>query len=298
MERLKHMMLFAKVVQFGSFTRAASQLRISVPAISRTVSKLEQELQVKLLNRSTRSIGLTEAGKIYYQGCCKMLQEVRNVHDQLYTFNNTPSGILRIGCSSAMAQNVLAELTAQMLHNYPKLSIELVTGTPIPDLITQGLDMVVRSGTLQDSGLFSSRLGSIPMVICATKNYLDRHGTPQRLDQLQQHCWLEYNQPGDTLFELTHTSGERLQFIPRGRFITNDLMALIQWLLAGTGISCIPQTWVADAIAQGKLTILLPDYQVKSRTVYALYTKKSQLPLKVQVCIDYLLAYFAGAAQT
>ena len=118
MERLKRMSVFAKVVEFGSFTAAARQLQMSVSSISQTVSKLEDELQVKLLNRSTRSIGLTEAGRIYYQGCRRMLHEVQDVHEQLYAFNNTPIGTLRIGCSSTMAQNVLAGLTAKMLKEY------------------------------------------------------------------------------------------------------------------------------------------------------------------------------------
>lgn len=151
MERLKRMSVFAKVVEFGSFTAAARQLGMSVSSISQTVSKLENELQVKLLNRSTRSIGLTEAGKIYYQGCRRMLQEVSEVHEQLYAFNNTPAGTLRIGSSSTMAQNVLANMTAEMMKEYPGLTVNLVTGIPAPDLITDGLDLVIRTGELQDS---------------------------------------------------------------------------------------------------------------------------------------------------
>ena len=142
MERLKRMSVFAKVVEQGSFTAAARQLQMSVSSISQTVSKLEDELQVKLLNRSTRSIGLTEAGKIYYQGCRRMLHEVQDVHEQLYAFNNTPIGTLRIGCSSTMAQNVLAAMTAEMLKEYPGLTVNLVTGIPAPDLIADGLDVV------------------------------------------------------------------------------------------------------------------------------------------------------------
>ncbi len=154
MERLKRMSVFARVVELGSFTAAARQLQMSVSSISQTVAKLEDELQVKLLNRSTRSLGLTEAGKIYYQGCRRMLFEVQDVHEQLYAFNNTPIGTLRIGCSSTMAQNVLARITADMLKEHPGLSINLVTGIPAPDLIADGLDVVIRVGALQDSSLF------------------------------------------------------------------------------------------------------------------------------------------------
>ena len=139
MERLKGMSIFAKVVELGSFTAAARQLHLSVSSISQIVAKLEDELQVKLLNRSTRSIGLTEAGKIYYQGCRRMLAEATQVHEQLYAFNNTPVGTLRIGSSSTMAQNVLAEMTSNMLREYPGLSVNLVAGIPAPDLIAEGL---------------------------------------------------------------------------------------------------------------------------------------------------------------
>src|SRR5471032_632727 len=166
MDRLKRMSIYAQVVESGSFTAAARRLDMSVSAISQTVSKLENDLQVKLLNRSTRSLGLTEAGKIYYQGCMKMLQDVREVHEQLYAFNNTPTGTLRIGSSSTMAQNVLAAMTAEMLIEYPGLKVNLVTGIPARDLIADGLDVVSRVGKLQDSNLFSKRLGSMPMVVC------------------------------------------------------------------------------------------------------------------------------------
>ena len=125
------MSVFAKVVEFGSFTAAARQLQMSVSSISQTVSKLEDELQVKLLNRSTQH-WLTEAGRIYYRGCRRMLHEVQDVHEQLYAFNNTPIGTLRIGCSSTMAQKNLAGLTAKMLKEYPGLSVNLVTGIPAP----------------------------------------------------------------------------------------------------------------------------------------------------------------------
>ena len=258
MERLKRMSVFAKVVEFGSFTAAARQLQMSVSSISQTVSKLEDELQVKLLNRSTRSIGLTEAGRIYYQGCRRMLHEVQDVHEQLYAFNNTPIGTLRIGCSSTMAQNVLAGLTAKMLKEYPGLSVNLVTGIPAPDLIADGLDVVIRVGALQDSSLFSRRLGAMP----------------------------------DNEFELIAPEGISTRLIPQGRFVTNDPMTLVRWLTAGAGIAYVPLMWVINEINRGELEILLPRYQSDPRPVYALYTEKDKLPLKVQVVINSLTDYF------
>ncbi len=296
MERLKRMSVFAKVVELGSFTAAARQLQMSVSSISQTVSKLEDELQVKLLNRSTRSIGLTEAGKIYYQGCRRMLHEVQDVHEQLYAFNNTPIGTLRIGCSSTMAHNILAVMTADMLKEYPGLSVNLVTGIPAPDLIADGLDVVIRVGALQDSSLFSRRLGSMPMVVCAAKKYLAQYGAPEKPADLVNHSWLEYSVRPDNEFELIAPEGISTKMIPQGRFVTNDPMTLSRWLSEGAGIAYVPLMWVLDEINCGDLEVLLPRYQSDPRPVYALYTQKDKLPLKVQVCINWLGDYFGRVA--
>ncbi|EKF62530.1 HTH-type transcriptional activator AaeR [Serratia plymuthica A30] len=291
------MSVFAKVVECGSFTAAARQLDMSVSSISQTVSKLENELQVKLLNRSTRRIGLTEAGKIYYQGCRRMLQEVSEVHEQLYAFNNTPTGTLRIGSSSTMAQNVLATMTADMLKEYPGLTVNLVTGIPAPDLIADGLDVVIRTGALQDSSLFSKRLGSMPMVICAAKSYLSQHGTPQKPSDMVNFSWLEYSVRPDSEFELIAPEGITTRISPQGRFVTNDSQTMIRWLKAGAGIAYAPLMWVIEEIKRGEIEILFKSYHSDPRPVYALYTEKDKLPLKVQVCIDYLTEYFKRVAE-
>lgn len=297
MERLKGMSIFAKVVELGSFTAAARQLHLSVSSISQIVAKLEDELQVKLLNRSTRSIGLTEAGKIYYQGCRRMLAEATQVHEQLYAFNNTPIGTLRIGSSSTMAQNVLAEMTTNMLREYPGLSVNLVAGIPAPDLIADGLDLVIRVGALKDSSLFSRRLGAMPMVVCAAKSYLQQHGTPEKPADVDNFAWLEYSVRPDNNFELIAPEGLVTRLSPQGRFVTNDSLTLIRWLKAGNGIAYVPMMWVIEEINAGEIDILFPQYQSDPRPVYALYTEKDKLPLKVQVCIDYLTEYFQQVAE-
>jgi len=296
MERLKGMSVFARVVEMGSFTAAANQMQMSVSAVSQTVAKLEDELQVKLLNRSTRSIGLTEAGKIYFQGCRRMMLEAQQVHEQLYAFNNTPVGTLRIGSSSTMAQNVLANITSEMLKEYPGLTVNLVTGIPAPDLIADGLDLVIRVGALQDSSLFSRRLGSMPMVVCAAKSYLAQYGAPEKPSDISNFSWLGYSVRPDNDFELTAPEGISTRLSPQGRFATNDSQTLIRWLVAGTGIAYVPLMWVIDEINTGKVEILFAHYQSDPRPVYAVYTQKDKLPLKVQVCINYLTEYFDKVA--
>lgn len=260
------------------------------------MAKLEDELQFKLLNRSTRSLGLTEAGKIYYQGCRRMMHEVQDVHEQLYAFNNTAIGTLRIGCSSTMAQNVLAPLTARLLREYPGLSVNLVTGIPAPDLIADGLDVVIGVGALQDSSLFSRRIGTMPMVVCAAKRYLAQYGTPEKPADLTNHSWLVYSVRPDNEFELIAPEGLSTRLIPEGRFETNDPKTLSRWVIEGAGIGYMPLMWVIEEINRGELEILFPRYQSDPRPVYALYTKKDKLPLKVQVLINYLSDYFVEVA--
>lgn len=292
MDRLKRMSVFAQVVESGSYTAAALRLKMSVSAISQSITKLENELQIKLLNRSTRSLGLTEAGKIYYQGCQKMLQSVREVHEQLYAFNNTPTGTLRIGSSSTMAQNVLAAMTAKMLSEYPGLTVNLVTGIPAPDLIADGLDLVIRVGKLQDSSLFSKLLGAMPMVVCSAKSYLGQHGKPETPADMVNFAWLEYSVRHDSDFDVITPEGQTMRISPEGRFITNDAQTMIRWLKSGVGIAYVPLMWIIDEINSGEVEILFGNYQTEPRPVYALYTEKDKLPLKVQVCINYLTDYF------
>jgi len=297
MERLKGMTVFAKVVELGSFTAAAQHMQLSVSAVSQIVARLENELQVKLLNRSTRSLGLTEAGKIYYQGCRRMMSEAQQVHEQLWAFNNTPIGTLRIGSSSTMSQNLLAPMTEEMLKEYPGLTVNLVTGIPAPDLIADGLDLVIRVGALQDSSLFSKRLGSMPMVVCAAKNYLAQFGTPEKPSDISNYSWLQYSVRPDNDFELTSPEGTSIRLSPQGRFATNDSQTLIRWLKSGTGIAYVPLMWIIDEINAGQVEILFAHYQSVPRPVYAVYTQKDKLPLKVQVCINYLTDYFDKVAE-
>ncbi|WP_168404809.1 HTH-type transcriptional activator AaeR [Erwinia amylovora] len=297
MERLKGMSVFTKVVELGSFTAAAKQMQLSVSAVSQNVARLENELQVKLLNRSTRNLGLTEAGKIYFQGCRRMMAEAQQVHEQLWAFNNTPVGTLRIGSSSTMSQNLLAPMAKEILQEYPGLSVNLVTGIPAPDLIADGLDLAIRVGALPDSSLFAKRLGSMPMVVCAAKAYLLQFGTPEKPSDISNHSWLEYSVRPDNDFDLISPEGIAIRLSPQGRFATNDAQTLIRWLKAGTGIAYVPLMWIIDEINAGEVEILFAHYQSVPRPVYALYSQKDKLPLRVQVCINYLTDYFDRVAE-
>ncbi len=140
---------------------------------------------------------------------------------------------------------------SQNAERIPGLSVNLVTGIP-PDLIADGLDVVIRVGALQDSSLFSRRLGAMPMVVCAAKSYLTQYGIPEKPADLSSHSWLEYSVRPDNEFELIAPEGISTRLIPQGRFVTNDPMTLVRWLTAGAGIAYVPLMWVINEINRGE----------------------------------------------
>ena len=225
-----------------------------------------------------------------------MLFEAQDVHEQLYAFNNTPIGTLRIGCSSTMAQNVLARITAKMLKEYPGLSVNLVTGIPAPDLIADGLDVVIRVGALQDSSLFSAAWAQCRWYYAPLKAIWRRLAIQRNRPTLPD--MPGWNIACGRTMSLSLSRRKDLDPPhPQGRFVTNDPMTLVRWLTAGVGIAYVPLMWAIEEINRGELEILLPSYQSDPRPVYALYTEKDKLPLKVQVCINYLTEYFVDVAK-
>lgn len=292
MESLRSMGIFVKVAETGSLTKAAQQLHLSVSSVSVIIAKLEEELQVKLLNRTTRSLALTDAGKVFYRGCCRTLEEARQAHEAMFAFNNNPGGTLRVGCSPTMAQYVMTQMSSALLKAFPGLSVNLVTGIPAPDLISNGLDVIVRFGDLESSGLYSRRIGTMPMVVCAARRYLEKNGAPAHPADLIKFDWLEYSIQPDNTFELVAPDGGTVRLAPKGRHSTNDPLALINWLREGDGIAFVPVIWVMQDIIAGETEVLFPLYHTAPRPVYALYTAKDMLPVKVKTCIDYLTEFF------
>lgn len=286
------MKIFVQVAESGSLTKAAQQLHLSVSSISVIMAKLEDELKVKLLNRSTRSLALTEAGEVFYRGCCRTLEEARLAQENMYSFNNHPAGVLRVGCSPTMAQFVMTQISTELLVKFPGLSIDLITASPAPDIISHGLDLIIRFGEIEDSGLYSSRIGSMPMVVCAAHSYLEKKGRPEHPDDLRNFDWLEYSIQPDNVCKLIPPSGEAIRLQPKGRFATNDPLALVNWLRAGNGIAFVPVIWVLREIITGEVQTLFPDYHTDKRPIYVLYTAKDKLPLKVKACIEVLTTFF------
>ncbi|PWW07590.1 HTH-type transcriptional activator AaeR [Mangrovibacter plantisponsor] len=293
MERLRSMAIFVKVVESGSFTEAARQIALSVSSVSIIIAKLEDGLQVKLLNRTTRKLSLTEAGKVFYQGCRRTLDEAKQAQEDMFAFHNNPVGVLRIGCSPTMAQYVLTQMSTQFLSEFTGLSLNLMTGVPAPDLIANGLDLIIRFGELEDSGLYSKRIGIMPMVICSARGYLIKNGRPESPDVIDKFDWLEYCVKPDNIITLISPQGHSICLSPEGRFSTNDPIALINWLKLGNGLAYVPLPWILEEVRKGDIEILFREYKAEVRPVYALHAARGRLSVKVKSCINYLITYFS-----
>lgn len=293
MERLRSMAIFVKVVESGSFTEAARQIALSVSSVSVIMARLEDDLQVKLLNRTTRKLSLTEAGKVFYQGCRRTLDEARQAQEDMFAFHNNPVGILRVGCSSTMAQYVLTQVSTDFIKEFPGLSLNLITGSPAPDLVSHGLDLIIRFGELADSGLYSRRIGTMPMVVCAASSYLRQNGRPSHPSDIGRFEWLEYSIQPDNIVSLASSDGNSITLSPKGRLSTNDSIVLVNWLKIGNGIAYLPLLWVMQDVIDGKIELLFQDYDSESRPVYALHAARDKLPVKVKSYIDYLSNHFS-----
>lgn len=292
MERLRSMAIFVKVVESGSFTEAARQIALSVSSVSVIMARLEDDLQVKLLNRTTRKLSLTEAGRVFYQGCRRTLDEARQAQEDMFAFHNNPVGILRVGCSSTMAQYALTQVSTDFIKEFPGLSLNLTTGTPAPDLVSHGLDLIIRFGELADSGLYTRRIGTMPMVVCAASSYLKENGRPSHPSDIGRFEWLEYSIQPDNIVSLISSDGNSITLSPKGRLSTNDSIVLVNWLKIGNGIAYLPLLWVMQDVIDGKIEILFQDYNCESRPVYALHAARDKLPVKVKSYIDYLSNHF------
>lgn len=293
MERLRSMAIFVKVVESGSFTEAARQIALSVSSVSVIMARLEDDLQVKLLNRTTRKLSLTEAGRVFYQGCRRTLDEARQAQEDMFAFHNNPVGILRVGCSSTMAQYVLTQVSTDFIKEFPGLSLNLTTGSPAPDLVSHGLDLIIRFGELADSGLYSRRIGTMPMVVCAASSYLKENGRPSHPSDIGRFEWLEYSIQPDNIVSLASSDGSSITLSPKGRLSTNDSIVLVNWLKIGNGIAYLPLLWVMQDVIDGKIELLFQDYNSESRPVYALHSARDKLPVKVKSYIDYLSNHFS-----
>lgn len=283
------MQLFVRVVDTGSFSRAATQSGIGKSAVSMQISRLEKQLGVKLLNRTTRQLSLTEAGRSYYQSCLRIIEEAQHAHDQLKRFTHQVSGRLRLTCPVGFGNRVVVPAVDRFLETYPGIDLELDLSDIAHNLTEAGFDLAIRIGELDSSNLIARALAKVPLLLVAAPGYLARHGTPEGLDELAAHCWvLSSHTPRRLHYEL---EGERYVIDTSGRITVNDENARTKLVCQGHGLGLMPAYEAWGALERGQLVRLFERYPIPASPISALYHDRRFLPQKVTAFVDYFRDY-------
>lgn len=286
--------VFVAVVQYGGFSPAARFLGISKSAVSKRVSLLEQQLGVKLLHRTTRKLSLTEAGEHYFEHALKANLAARDAEDAVAQLQGEPQGRLRINSPMSFGRLHMAPMIPEFLKKYPKIRIDLVMDDKRLDLVSGGFDIAIRGGALPDSTLVARRLATLNSVLCASPDYLERHGYPQQLDDLLQHNCLSFSYSNDVK-EWSFTQGnQRHSVVVSGSYQVNNSEALLEAVRQGLGVARLPTFVAGPDIRTGRLNVLFPEYQMPELAINAVLIERQYMPAKVRAFLDFAIEYFGS----
>jgi DNA-binding transcriptional LysR family regulator len=297
MDPFAEIAVFTQVVDLRGFTRAAANLRLTPSGVSRIVTRLEARLGARLLNRTTRSLSLTDDGAEYYQRCTRILADLDDANATLAKASATPRGRLRVDVPLVLADFVVGPALPRFLERYPEVSVDLTVRDRVIDPTAEGVDVVVRLAPARDSELVARRLASARWVLVASPAYLAKRGRPRTLADLRAHSCVAYLSSTGTLpWRLRGSSGE-VTFSPQGRLQAGAGNVLTHAAVAGLGIVQTFEYHVADELARGDLEVVLEKLEPEPRIVHALFARqKAKLP-KVRVFVDFLVQLFAPRAR-
>jgi DNA-binding transcriptional LysR family regulator len=280
--------LFVRVVESGSFKKAAEYLKLEPSSVSRQIAALEERLQVRLLRRSTQRTTPTELGQRYYQRLRVILDDQLALEEEIRSGVSLLAGDLRITAPVDFGTRFVVPVVCQLQELAPELSVQLLLGSPFESLLENDLDVAVRIGELPDSSLIAKRLGDNRRVLVASPEYLDKQGTPTSLEQLAAHNFILYSS-GQARSDIEFSDGSRYSHLKiRSNLTVNSVAAIRRLVLQGKGIHLGPLWVFAEDIEAGRLVRLLPDRPLRSFPVHAVYPARSYLPVKVKEFIRLL----------
>lgn len=292
MDRLTSMEVFVKVVETGSFVAAAEALGISRPMASKHVIGLEDQLGVRLLNRTTRKIAMTEAGQHFFARCQEIFSQIDEAVQEAGQHQAEPQGKLRINAPVSFSRVHLTRAIAGFQRAHPRISIELILNDRLVDIVEDGFDLAIRIGRLRDSSLIARRLAPCRLVVCAAPTYLAEHGEPRTAEDLKDHNCLVYTQFSESDGWRLRRGEETTSVPVTGSFCSNAGAAVVEAAVAGLGIVLEPSFMVGAHVETGALVPLLTDYEPTELGIYAVYPQSRLLARKVRVFIDYLSDHF------
>ena len=294
MDRLLAMEMFVRVVETGSFSKAALEFHTTQPTVTKQVAVTEARLKVRLLNRNTRGVSLTEPGALYYEKCKSIVREAEEAESIVQLRQNQAQGLLRIGTSVAFGRRVVVPLALEYMRRHPQVQLDLSFEDRYVDLIAQGIDVAIRMGKLADSSLGARYLGTNPWAMVAAPGYLKKHGTPKRAQDLSAHVALIYSSVvGDEFWRMHTPKGDAVTVPVSGRFRSNNLSAVLAAARDGLGIALMPRYVASESLASGKVLEVLGDHKLPEQEIHAVFPSPKLVPSKVSGFVAFLQGRFA-----
>ncbi len=296
MDRIQAIQLFIRVVDLGSFSKAAADVGLGQPSATKLVAQLERQLGSRLLHRSTHGVTPTEIGTLYYEKCKLIAHHIEEAETVAALLQSQVQGGLRISTSVAFGRRVLVPLVMRFMKQHPQLQIELNFEDRYVDLVEQGIDVAIRMGPLADSTLGARYLGMNPWVLVASPEYLEKRGEPVLPGDLAAHEALIYSTvQGDARWHFTGTDGLTLPVPVKGPLRSNNLSALLAAARGGMGVAALPRYVAHKSIRSGVLRPLLTDWTLPQQEIHAVYPSPQLVPTKVSGFVAWLQGQFGEA---
>ncbi len=289
MDVMHSMAVFRRVVEAKSFSAVARETNMSQSTVSKHIAALEERLSTKLLNRSTRSLKLTEAGKEYYQHCIRILNDFQEAEASIGKGKINPTGSLRLSTSASFGRSFILPYLSEFLETYPEINIDLLFDDDYIDLVKTGIDLAIRIGPLADSTLIAKKIGSSPRITVASTDYLVKHGRPKKPADLTKHNCLFHSlekSPNLWYYNSIQEGDESIRV--NGRFKANSPDAIFDATIAGLGISVLPIWYVQPYIKQGQLKMILENYKPTAHDIHAIYPERRFVAPKVKRMIEFI----------
>lgn len=287
---------FVRAVELGGFSQAAREMGLTPSAVSKQVTRLEDRLGVRLLNRTTRRLALTPEGEAYFHRAQRILADIADAENEVARFRAEPRGLLRVNVGTAFGMHQLAPALPAFLERHREILVELTITDRVVDLIEEGADLGIRMGTLPDSSLVARRICEVERVVCASPAYLRSHGKPRHPDDLRAHnCLSMSHAPALRRWPFATSEGVR-QIEVSGNATANSADALLQLALLGVGVIRLTDVIVGRAIAEGRLVPLLQDrHHSEPLPLHAVFPQGRHRSPRVAAMVEFLVERFAGA---
>lgn len=293
MDRIQAVRLFVRVVDLGSFSKAAAELGMGQPAATKQVARMEALLGARLLHRTTHGVTPTEIGALYYEKCRLIAHHVEEAESVAALLQSQLQGGLRLSTSVAFGRRVLAPMVMRFMKLNPQLHVDLSCDDRYVNLVEQGIDVAIRMGRLADSSLGSRYLGLNPWVVVASPGYLAQRGAPATPQDLQGHDALVYSSvQGDARWQFTGPQGEVESMPVRGPLRSNNLSTLLLAAREGLGVAALPRYVAEESIANGAVQSLLEGWTLPAQEIHAVYPSPRMVPAKVTQFIEWLRGQF------